>query len=441
MLQRREELESKLDSVISFYNQRKRVSNFVREAFKQHGIQGGDFQEIWSKNKSLDQIELPILYLFTKYIYEQTNDSNIDIKDYFTELEIKDGNNYYKELKSEELTYPIVFQNVLRCRDDQFIMYLSIQKIKALLDNQIITYNFDTQRQAKHIFDSSGELISVASINRESVKEITNNLLNKKFITNCITINLIQDGFDSLVYDPKKMELVINSGQINVIDGFHRCLSMLKAFGENPSLDYVSEVRFVNFDIQKCRDFILQEDKRNKIHSRYLSSLNNDKWGNKAITKLNEGHSDLRNKITTDLFIFRSGKAYTMFDIMSNTIDLLWDFKSNMDVSNLTRWLSLFFDHIIGHMPEDFIEDVLGSREHSVITFPAMFVGYLALAKMLQDKENWKEVLFNLLDNADFGLSNPIWRKINIINSNDKPVVALNKSGIKNIVSYFEQLV
>jgi len=442
MLQERYDLEKKLDGVLEEYNPNKKMRDVLKTQLGKHGILNSEFQQVWLRNTSLDGVELPLIYLLTKYLYERTGESSIETSKYFTETEIKDGDIYVREVVDETLEYPITFEDVLRCREDQYNFYLSIQQIKKLLDSKIITYNFDTQRSPKHKVNNDGGLIKVININRQAVKEITKDLLENNFITNCITFNLLQDGKDSFVYNEKKNELTILSGEVNVIDGFHRCLSMINALSINPNLEYITEVRFTNWGVEKCRNFIFQEDKKNKINKRYIQSVvNTGKWGNKVIGKLNDGNGDLKGKITTDFALVKINKAFTMFDFMSNAVDTLWDIKTNMDVSNLSNYLTDFFDHIIGYKAEDFVEDVGKSREKSVVTMPAMFIGYLSLAKKLQDDPNKYEKLEAFLNKTDFNIESQEWLKLNIINRSKKPTITLNKSNVKNIINYFNELV
>ncbi|WP_027399039.1 DNA sulfur modification protein DndB [Anaerovorax odorimutans] len=442
MLKERFELEKNLDSIITTYNANKKVADAVKKNMNKHNILTGEFQEIWFKNTPLDTIDEVTLYLLTKYLYEKTNEPSIKKEDYFTEVEIDDGNKYKKQIIDNTISYPIIFNNVLKGKDDQYILYLPIQKIKQLQDSSIITYNFETQRSPKHKLSKDGDLIKVANVNKQSVSEIADFFLEGRFIPNTITLNLLQDGNDEFGYNDKTNELVIASGQINIIDGFHRCLGIIKALGENPDLDYIMEVRFTNWDVQKCRNFIHQENIRNKINSKYIQSIINiNKWGNKVVNKINDGQGDLKGKITTDFTLIRMNKAFTMFDMMSNTIDMLWEIKTNMEVNNLANYLTNFFDYVIGYKVEDFIDDLKGSKSQSVVTMPAMFVGYLCVAKKLQHEEDWEKRLIDFLDNTNFDINNPEWVKIGIINKKLNPTISLTKSNLKNIISYFNEII
>jgi hypothetical protein len=258
-----------------------------------------------------------------------------------------------------------------------------------------------------------------------------------------ITINLLQDGTDEFVYNEKKGEITVISGQMNIIDGFHRLMSMVVAVANNPNSDYITEVRFTNWDIQKCRNFINQEDKRNKIDKRYMNSvININKWGNKVVTKINESGSDLKGKIVTNPIVLKHNKALTMFDIMSDAIELGYEIKSNMDVYKISQWLVDFFDFIIGFYPDNFIgeDNIAKSKEISAINLPAMFVGYICISKHLYNQTNWEDKLNNILKDINFDINNPVWKDIGII-KDDKPSITLKRPQLKKIFNYFTTIV
>jgi len=442
MIKKRSELEAIIDKIIKVNNTKQDIVKPLKKSLLEHNISIGEFQSIWNKNKTLDSIDDSTLFLLTKYLYELTLEENIKPETYFTETEISDGNNYKREIVSDMIELPITFDEVIKVTDNQYITTLSIQKIKQLQDSKLISYNFDAQRNPKYKIDNEGELIKVANIKPQAVKEISDDMVSGKFIPNTITLNILQNGEEDFVFDAKAHELTITRGMINIIDGFHREMGLIDAIGQNESLDFPMEIRITNWDIQKCRNFIRQESIRNKIDTKYLSSvINVDKWGNKVVNKLNEGQCDLKGKITTDVVVIRKNKAYTMFDLMSDTIDLLWDIKTNMDVNNLAKYLTEFFDYIVGYKVEDFIESLSESKEKSVVTYPAMFIGYLAIAHKLEKDKNWQDKLREFLDNTDFSLTNPIWKELDIIDNNSSLVLNIRKSGKKHIVNYFVTLV
>jgi len=442
MFKDRSELEQNLNSIIIKYNGNKKLSEKIKKDIIQHGYSGGEIQQIWGQSKNLEEIDQALLYLLTKYLYEATNEGIIRFEDYFTETEIRDGNVFKREIINDKLTFPLFFKDVKKGNEDQFITYLSMQKIKQLIDDSVVTYNFDTQRSAAHKINSSGDIIKTINTNKTSIKEISDDLLNEKFIPNCLTFNLLANGYEEFNYDDKKQVLAISKGEINVIDGFHRCMGIIKALNINPNLTENFEVRFTNWNVDRCRQFIYQEDKKNKINTHYIKSIiNTSKMGNKVVKLLNEGTSDINGKITSDITLIRKNKCYTMADMLSAAIDLLWDLKTNREVIELSNFLGDFFDVIIDYRKFDFLDNLEESRKSSVVTLPAIFIGYLAVAKQIQNLDNWQDKLYSILDNVNFRIENPIWEKLKIISSSKAPIFTLSKTNYKNIINHFVGLI
>lgn len=437
------ELKDNLEKIITSYNSNNKIKEFVKKALTERGISAGEFSEVWGNPKSLEDVEdMPFLYLATKELYARTSEPSINPEDFFTETEIKDGDIYVRENIEDKLEFPLVFENVIRGKDGRFLMFWDLPYIKKLFDSELATYNFETQRDPKMKLDKEGELIKVANVNKKSIKEIVQEFVNHDFIENILSFNLLQDGNENYEYNPKTHRLVVYSGQINPIDGFHRDLSIIEALMLEPSLDNEMEIRFTNWNAEKCRKFIKQEDKRNKISQRYLESVVDvNKMGNKVVVKLNESSSDIKGKIASDIKVIKLNKAYTLTDIMSNTIDYLWDLKTNMDVNNLANYLCEFFDNIIDYKKDDFINSLAESKQQRVITLPATFVGYLTLAKHLQSQENYSEKLFSILDKIDFDINNRDWIALKIVNKELKPIVTLSKPDIKRIVNFYEKMI
>jgi hypothetical protein len=437
MLKERKELENVLSKLIIENNNFRATTNAVKQSFIDRNIPVADFMELWTQRKPLEEADMITIFVLTQSLHSVTKNDKIKIENWFTETEIKDGINYKRSNLTEKAEYPLVVANALQGKEDQYITYLPAKTIKLWFDSDLLPYNFNTQRNPRVKTNENGELIKTANIKTKSVNEIARDIETNNFITNCITLNLLHDGTDYMEYNNKKQELIIRSGQLNPIDGFHRIQGMMLALAKNPKLDYITEVRITNWDVQKCRNFIFQEDKRNKIDKRYMHSIINiNKWGNKVTRALNEGSYDLNGKIVTDKVYIRNGEALTLFNVMSDTIDELYEIKTNKDVIDLSKWLGGFFDYIIGSYPHEFVEDIDGTKASSTINMPLTFVGYLALSKKLYGQENWELQLTDALSNIDFSLENPVWEQL-AVTKDGKYNITFSKPIMKKIIEYF----
>ena len=222
------------------------------------------------------------------------------IKDIFTDKEIQK----YSKSKFENVTetiYPISFK-VLKISDDQWLSTISSKKLFELYKNQIINYNKNTQRPLKEVTKHGVKTYKINK-NKQSVNAIKEDLKKGLFIPNCLTFNINMDNPSNEYYvDEENGELVLENGQFDLIDGFHRYSAITELLLENPDIEFKFGIWIMNFDENKSCRFIAQEDKRNKINKTYtksLDALNGDNFSSRIIQVLNENNnSPFKGKLT-----------------------------------------------------------------------------------------------------------------------------------------------
>ena len=222
------------------------------------------------------------------------------IKDIFTDKEIQK----YSKSKFENVTetiYPISFK-VLKISDDQWLSTISSKKLFELYKNQIINYNKNTQRPLKEVTKHGIKTYKINK-NKQSVNAIKEDLKKGLFIPNCLTFNINMDNPSNEYYvDEENGELVLENGQFDLIDGFHRYSAITELLLENPDIEFNFGIWIMNFDENKSCRFIAQEDKRNKINKTYTKSLdvlNGDNFSSRIVQVLNENNnSPFKGKLT-----------------------------------------------------------------------------------------------------------------------------------------------
>lgn len=222
------------------------------------------------------------------------------IKDIFTDKEIQK----YSKSKFENVTetiYPISFK-VLKISDDQWLSTISSKKLFELYKNQIINYNKNTQRPLKEVTKHGIKTYKINK-NKQSVNAIKEDLKKGLFIPNCLTFNINMDNPSNEYYVYEENgELVLENGQFDLIDGFHRYSAITELLLENPDIEFNFGIWIMNFDENKSCRFIAQEDKRNKINKTYtksLDALNGDNFSSRIVKVLNENNnSPFKGKLT-----------------------------------------------------------------------------------------------------------------------------------------------
>ena len=251
---------------------------------------------------------------------------------YFTDAEKEVGYDY--KFDTGKLKLPLRFR-MIQITDDSWIGSIDTNTLIQLQDGGFINYNASTQRVLNITFVSKERKIVRPYINLKTVKAIQEELHNKSFISNTVTLN-IPLGSGSFYYDNKKNELIITElDSLDIIDGYHRLLAIIREKNSNPDFNYPMELRITNYDVNKAKQFIYQEEQKTQMKKSDINTYNTFSPANRVINKLN-----------TDTMCVIQGKIGTANDsIVSHSLLLpiiegLW-FK-DMPMSEASgKWLSV----------------------------------------------------------------------------------------------------
>jgi hypothetical protein len=410
MLVDREVLEQKLNNIISVNCDRKAINNMY-EALKDKGFGLNDINDFFSKRKTLDTLNAVVLCLYTIALYKVTQDSNINPLKFFAVNEIEVANIY--EIKKENNEkFPIILPNTIKMNDQQYFTSVSIEYLMRFLEKQVASYNPETQRNMI-VKEYKDKIVSTININKKSIDEMTNLMLSELFIPNVITFNIQQNGNDNIDFNVKNNILTINSGDIDIIDGWHRIKAMMNAYRINSSITLTTGIMFTNFDVPKAQTFIVQEDKRNQISKKYIKTIDYNNLSNLITKKINESpNSYLKDKITVNSIYIKSGQALILQDKLIDTIKYTFNPQENIDVIKQSKFIIEGLNTVIENNP-----DLLTSSSE---------VLWLAYIVKLSDLYTKNQPAENLNINTD-NLQN-----INISIINKKTINELRKRVLNN---------
>ena len=360
------------------------------------GYERGIASDIVEGNVLLDTFSTVELGVIANILHKKGGIPHIRIDKFLEEAEINTVNNYrvQKVKQTEDL---LVFEDVRQVAHDIWTVVVPCQKIAELYRNHAVTYDFETQRDPK-LIEVGDAIIKEANINTAAVAEIQDLLTKGLFIPNTITFNVPIYKSDSLKYDKKLNRLILTDKVLTILDGYHRSLGIVGALRENPNLDYNFEIRITNFNVDKARQFIVQEDKRNPINKEYIKSIDETDKITFIINTLNQdSSSELQGMITTENTLISSGNALVSFDIMHTTMNKLWNPNTIVESHRITTYLREFFNELVDMYPQELKTHIKESRKLSFINKESTFVLYLALASYLYGDLDWKERLHNTM--------------------------------------------
>lgn len=228
-----------------------------------------------------------VLFILLDCIEKACEYSSV-IDSYFTETEISTYKSYKFEIKKTR--FPLEFKMV-QINSDQWIGKITVDELMDLKKASLINYKVETQRTMQRIVKGDNVYYKIM-INKHAVDTMKESFEEERFISNTITLNIPYDEDANFYYDDETSTLVIKSlglsGMFDITDGYHRYLALCQTRMSNPDFNYTMELRITNFDEDKAKRFIFQEDQKTKMKKVDSNSYDMNNAANIAVTKLNE---------------------------------------------------------------------------------------------------------------------------------------------------------
>ena len=410
----RDSLEQEISKNLYEVNLNRELSNKILKRLIEKGFLAGHSQQIIAGNIGLELLDNLKLGIIADSFYKEIHDPNLNPELYYEEETVEKIRRTKLEVIEEDMKLPVMFKNMQQYSYDMWVGTISLQKYVKMCQSGIATYNFETQRDPafKKYKDN---VIKRININPKSVIEMKDMMLNDTYLYDDVTLNILSDGSEKFGF--RKImdnvgDLIFEDGILNLTDGAHRLKAAESALLVNPNLDKKFILVITNFDVNRANDYIRQKDKRNPINREYLETKDVTNLSNDVVRGINESSiCDIKGKIVSDEFLLRETEGLTLFSTMAKTIDNLWELETRRDVRELTNYLVDFFNELVGLYPNELKNDITASKRDSFINHKNMFIYYLVIAKEIQDKYNWEEILSNILSETDFTNNNRLWDK------------------------------
>lgn len=246
---------------------------------KKHNIPAGLSMDYITRRKDISEASEFEMFC----LLEEINDKKIS--SFFTGVEIRN----YKSCKLEDektIDFPIVIKCV-QIDQDQYIGKIDVALLMKFREAQLINYNPNSQRTMQRIVRNNKETFKIM-LNKSAVSHIKESFKNGNYIPNTITLNIPTDSGDSFYYDDKSSELVIERIKaFDISDGYHRYVAMGEIYDSDNSWDYPMELRITNFNEDKAKTFIFQEDQKTKMRKIDSDSMNMNSSANVVLSRLN----------------------------------------------------------------------------------------------------------------------------------------------------------
>lgn len=423
----REQLLFSLNDVIKKFNYNiddKKKIRSIGIKFMQKGFSPDRIKQIISGSFPISGLDDDELCMLTVALYDEFKNSSIKPEDYFSKSEIDTLKDF---VKLDEEVNSFKLKAIKSENKEEYIGYISLYDIKKYFSNAILSYFYTTQRQAKYKTNAAGNVMVMPNLNEKSVKEISDLMYDNNFESNTITLNVrrIEGKQQNIKYDNDKMELEVvvdydetsdKETWLDCIDGWHRTNSAVwavdRAIKTNKTLTDELIVVVKNLNSSEARSFIAREDKRNKLDKNYAKSLDIRDLYISVAKGINDYGLDtdnvLKNKIgETEKEVKFLDKYTTYNDIVEGLKLTEFDFRNSYyrkeNIRIIVENISDFLNYVIGKKYGDNVERV---KEETIFLHPKMFIAYISMCSVLNDKKIDKNIIEKMFDyiqnNKDF---------------------------------------
>lgn len=407
MNQNKSELLTKIKSL--FYKNNQHVRKYlIEELYNNKKMSRIDFLNIWNNPEELDNLDEVVLCALTLELSQLIGYAeDINISDYFTDVEIQNAKNYIVPVK-DVITYPITFENVFKLSPNVYLTHVNIKTLAKLQESKLLVREVNAQRETivRKVGSSTVEYLKTYS---KTIREIKQKLLDGDYTPDQIYFNVNDNGDMEIEYDDSENTLVIKNGVISLIEGNHRILAIEEAVNVNPNLNINFPVIISTLPLKQAQDIIVQLEKKNPILKRKVKSMENTS-NNDVVRKIiqsNDLSSVYKNKIVTIAEELTNGFGYLVFSDLSDAIK---DCYSKEDLEfyqeETVDWLVKYLNAVAFVMKKYFND--FNYRKKTWICKPIFSRFIILLSKELKGLDNWKEKLVDVLSNIDFDLQDGV---------------------------------
>ena len=318
------------------------------------------------------------LIMVAKVFYNYFKDKELNPKEYFNERQILDYE-LIQRPKEEKISL-MEFENVIKINDTSFVAFVGAEKLYDYFTNGLFIYDRRVQREPRIRLLGKNYLVKEISLNKNSVKEIEQEMLNRTYEPDAIILNvLMMEGKSPNVkYENGSLfitpNLDINADDTTIVqltDGMHRvsalvgAVNKLKKNKQSIPEDMGLIVKVTIKTLEEAKRITVQSFKRSATSTDYLKSLQTDDY-TKLTDALIKELPSLREKIfpTYVECIYNNGIFYKT--LITDTLRLLLpkekNFLFNLQiVTNIGKNL----EKILGFIVEEYYTDLSGCINNS----------------------------------------------------------------------------
>lgn len=347
---------------------------------------------------------------------------------FFTEDELQQSKVF--RVERVESKFPLRFKGYSRLtRKDEFLIVLPVAELNEMQKAGVIQIDSRMSRDGR-ITNYHGQLITNIRYNDTRAREIGDLVASSNFYANAIRLHLVVDGTED--YQIKESEIVINSGNLVLLEGNHRMKGFEYALSQNSNLYYNIPVILTIGNVNMGQSIIYQEEKREPLDKEHVATYKNSPARDIVNAIKNSPDLDRVYKFCDTKQAITEGAGFILESILAKYIEIYYATHSISKVQekNITNWLIEFLNVLADIMMDDFSK-YYQIRKTRWSVSPYAWAGYILLSKALQNQDNWENKLRKILASISFDGSDRPWGNV----KNPDKVVEKYFTGVVDNVS------
>jgi len=317
-------LKDRIDEILIELNQNGQIKRLLDSNLLDEYMNGSLLTKTLNQNLPLNNRSISELYHISRLI--NTLQPKIKVDEYFTDDEITQAINNKNNIKIE--SNPLIkLKDVLYSKnnnEETWMTMVTYKEINEWMKTGKLGYNMETQRVGK-MRKIGHKMFVVPHINDNSVEDIKDALVKNEFYSNMISFNITPDYNKKLEYNPVEKTLTIDTAifDVDVIDGYHRCSGIVKAFEVDSNLEGELYLKVTNMSIEKAQKFIRQESKSNIQNQDALEKYNPKNKITRFVKNINEMGSEESNALYRKIDMgVNTRNTWIMFETFKEGLDL-----------------------------------------------------------------------------------------------------------------------
>jgi len=450
MLKSKTDLIANLTIAINKYDNEE-VQNFMQKLYLRKKLPIRTIGLTFKGEKTVTSLYEIELGIWCMGLYECTHDEIVNPNKYFSDGEIYEIKEYTNkdplQMKTDEILLHKVTKEVIKGKVFYICPFVTFNDLLLFDKNSLITYNFETQREAK-LTKYQGRIIKAENVNLQSVEEIATLVENDELPISMLTINLrTSEANDKSVILNDDGDLTIKVSFLkevfaDSIDGYHRLKGIVKgtirANTDNKELTGGVVLLVTSYDPESAQGYIEIQNRQNALKSEQKKAFTKDNI-NEFVKTLN--YTDSKSKNIMYDTIANTLEEVSLYKDKLTTVGILHDgfkltgLKFGKPYDNENFYLPYFistFNNILGYYMHEYNDDIKKLKAETIILEPSSFVGMIAIGKEFYGKKNQKQLLNDLLSVASFKRSDYNWENLDLFKKNPKT--------FSKIYSYFENI-